>query len=82
MTEIIIYPIVLVLAGILVGTIAVIFINRAFKKIIQILELYPESKSILKISLKFVSWFIGIIIFLFFLRLALILFQVPPLCQH
>ena len=71
MNETIIYPVILVIVGVLVGTMIVIFINRAFSKIIQILQLYPESKSILKISLKFISWFVGIIVFLFFLRLAL-----------
>lgn len=67
----IIYPALLIISGILVSAIVIIFLTRFSKKVIKLFEFYPESKSILAISLKIVSWFIGVIIFFVFLRLAL-----------
>lgn len=67
----IIYPSLLIISGILLSTIVIIFLTRFFNKIIKLFELYPESRGILSLSLKVVSWFVGIIIFLLFSRLAL-----------
>src|SRR3989338_5275470 len=73
MNEKIIYPAVLIISGILLSTLVIIFLSRISNKIIRFFELYPESKGILNISLKIISWFIGIIIFFIFFRWALVL---------
>ena len=73
MNEQIIYPAVLIISGILLSTLVIIFLSRISNKIIRFFELYPESKGILNISLKIISWFIGIIIFFIFFRWALVL---------
>lgn len=67
----IIYPALLIISGILVSAIAIILLTRFSNKVTKLFEFYPESKSILAISLKIVSWFISVIIFFVFLRLAL-----------
>lgn len=67
----IIYPSLLIISGILLSTIVIIFLTRFFNRIIKLFELYPESRGILSLSLKVISWFVGIIIFLLFSRLAL-----------
>ena len=67
----IIYPSLLIIAGVLVSTLVIIFLTRFFNKITKFFELYPESKGILKISFKFISWFAGLIVFLIFSRGAL-----------
>ena len=67
----IVYPVLLIISGILVSTITIIFLTRFSNKVTRLFEFYPESKSILALSLKIVSWFIGVIIFFIFLRLAL-----------
>jgi len=71
MNEQIIYPALLIVGGILISTIVIIVLTRFFNKIVKFFELYPESKGILNFSLRFISWFVGVIIFLIFLRLAL-----------
>ncbi|MDD5650145.1 MAG: hypothetical protein PHF86_06995 [Candidatus Nanoarchaeia archaeon] len=71
MNENIIYPSLLIIVGILLATAVIIFLTRFFNKIIRLFELYPESKGILNISSKFISWFSGLIIFLIFVRWAL-----------
>ena len=71
MDEQIIYPSILIICGILLSSLAIVFLNISSRKILKLFELYPESKGILNLSLKFVSWFIGFIIFLIFLRWAL-----------
>jgi len=67
----IIYPSLLIISGVLLATVVIIFLTRFFNKIIKLFELYPESRGILNISLKFVSWFAGLIVFLLFVRWAL-----------
>ncbi|MEK6936147.1 MAG: hypothetical protein AABW67_05125 [Nanoarchaeota archaeon] len=67
----IIYPSLLIILGVLLSSIVIIFLTRFFNRIIKLFELYPESRGILSISLRFISWFAGLIIFLIFLRLAL-----------
>ena len=71
MNEQAIYPILLIVAGILVSTLVVIVLTRFSNRIVKLFELYPESRLILRISLKLISWFLGLIIFLIFTRLAL-----------
>ena len=67
----IIYPSLLIISGVLLATVVIIFLTRFFNKIIKLFELYPESRGVLNISLKFVSWFAGLIVFLLFVRWAL-----------
>ena len=67
----ILYPTILVVSGILMGTLALILLNRVSNYLLKLFQLYPESKSILKISLKAISWFLSLTLFLLFLRLAL-----------
>ncbi|MEK6836557.1 MAG: hypothetical protein AABX94_02725, partial [Nanoarchaeota archaeon] len=67
----IIYPSLLIISGILLSTIVIIFLTRFSNRIIKLFELYPESRGILSLSLRMVSWFVGLIIFLLFSRLAL-----------
>lgn len=73
MNENMLYPALLIISGILISTIVIIFLTRFSNKITKFFKLYPESKGILSISLKIICWFIGLIIFLIFLRLALIM---------
>jgi len=68
----IIYPALLIISGILASTIAIIFLTRFFNKIVKFFELYPESRGVLDISTKIISWFVGAIIFLIFVRWALV----------
>lgn len=71
MNEEILYPAALIILGILVGTAVIIFLTRTSNYLSKFFQFYPESKGILKISLRGISWFVGIVIFLLFLRLAL-----------
>ena len=73
MNETIIYPVSLIVSGILISTLVIIVLTRFSNRITKFFELYPESRGILGISLKIISWFIGLVIFLIFLRLALIM---------
>ena len=73
MNENILYPALLIVSGILISTLIIIFLTRLSHKITKFFELYPESRGILSISLKIICWFIGFIIFLIFLRWALLI---------
>lgn len=66
----IIYPSLLIISGVLLASIVIIVLTRFFNRIIKLFELYPESRGVLNLSLKFVSWFSGLIIFLIFSRWA------------
>ena len=66
----IIYPSLLIISGVLLSSVVIIVLTRFFNRIIRLFELYPESRGILNISLKFISWFAGLIIFLIFSRWA------------
>jgi len=72
MNEEILYPALLIVSGILLSAAMLIFLTRISNKIIRLVDLYPESRGILSIALKVVSWFISLIIFFIFLRWALI----------
>lgn len=67
------YPILLIISGIMVSTLVIILLTRLSNSIIRFFELYPESKVLLSVSLKIISWFIGIIIFFIFFRWALVM---------
>jgi len=67
----IVYPSLLIISGVLLSSILIIFLTRFSNRIIKLFELYPESRGILNISLKFISWFAGLILFLIFFRWAL-----------
>src|SRR3989344_2141121 len=67
----IIYPSLLIISGVLLASVVIIILTRFFNKVIKLFELYPESRGVLNISLKFISWFAGLIVFLIFSRLAL-----------
>ena len=71
MNEDIFYPSVLIVAGVLFGTLVIIFLTRVSNRLLHFFQFYPESQEILRYSLRFISWFIGIAGFLVFLRLAL-----------
>ena len=73
MNENILYPALLIISGILISTIVIIFLTRFSNRITKFFELYPESRGILGISLKIICWFIGLVIFLIFLRWALVI---------
>jgi len=73
MNENILYPALLIISGILISTLVIIFLTRFSNRITKFFELYPESRGILGISLKIICWFIGLVIFLIFLRWALVI---------
>ena len=74
MNEDIFYPSVLIVAGVLFGTLVIIFLTRISNTLLHFFQFYPESQEILRYSLRFISWFTGIAAFLVFLRLALRMF--------
>ena len=67
----IIYPTLLIVSGIFISATILIFLSYFSKKITKFFGFYPESRSILGISLKIVSGFLSIMVFFIFLRLAL-----------
>ena len=67
----IIFPSLLIISGILVATTIIILLMKSFNRVIKVFQLYPESRVILNMALKLISWFIGIMVFLIFLRWAL-----------
>ena len=71
MNDVLVYPSMLVASGFLAGTIVIIFLTHASRRIVKHFQLYPESRGILNFSLKFISWILGFVVFLIFLRLAL-----------
>ena len=73
MNENIIYTVLLIISGVLISTLVIIVLTRFSNRITKFFELYPESRGILGISLKIICWFIGLVIFLIFLRWALVI---------
>ncbi len=67
----ILYPSALIVLGILLSALMLIFLTNVSNKLLKMFQLYPESKGILIMSFKFISWFVSAAIFLLFLRLAL-----------
>lgn len=72
MNEEILYLALLLISGVIISTVVIIFLTRLSNKIVKFFELYPESKSLLNISTKIISWFIGAIVLLIFIRWALV----------
>ena len=71
MNENIIIPALIISGGALVSIILYLFLRNFSNKIIRMFQLYPESQDILKLSLRIISFFLCIVIFLVFLRKAL-----------
>ena len=71
MNEEILIPVLIITGGAIVSVILYIFLLRFSNKILRMFQLYSESQDILKLSLRLVSSFLCIIIFLVFLRKAL-----------
>ncbi len=71
MNDTTLYPLLIAASGIFMAATILIFLTHFSKKVTRMLGFYPESRSILAISLKIISWFLCIIIFFVFLRLAL-----------
>ena len=71
MNEDILFPALVLAVGAIVSVILYIFLLRFSNKILRMFQLYSESQDILKLSLRLISSFLCIIIFLVFLRKAL-----------
>lgn len=71
MNELILYPLLLIIGGILASVIVLRVLTNFSDRLNKYLELYPESRGILLFSLKFISWIISGVFFLIFLRWAL-----------
>lgn len=71
MNENLLNMILIVVIGTLVSLAVFFILNKSIKKIIWFFQLYPESQSVLNFSLKFISGFTSMIIFLLFLRIGL-----------
>ena len=71
MNEDILIPVLIITGGAIVSVILYIFLLRFSNKILRMFQLYSESQDILKLSLRLISSFLCIIIFLVFLRKAL-----------
>ena len=71
MNEDILFPALIIAVGAIVSVILYIFLLRFSNKILRMFQLYHESQDILKLSLRLISSFLCIVIFLVFLRKAL-----------
>ena len=71
MNEDILIPALIITGGAIISVILYIFLLRFSNKIVRMFQLYSESQDILKLSLRLISSFLCIIIFLVFLRKAL-----------
>ena len=66
-----IYPIAVVVLGLIISTATLILLSRMSNKLIIFFQLFPESKGVLSLSLRLITWGISGIVFLLFLRFAL-----------
>ena len=71
MNEDMLIPALIITGGAIISVILYIFLLRFSNKILRMFQLYSESQDILKLSLRLISSFLCIIIFLVFLRKAL-----------
>ncbi len=71
MNEDILIPALIIAGGAIVSVILYLFLLKSSNKILRMFQLYPESQDILKLSLRFISSFLCIVVFLVFLRKAL-----------
>jgi len=66
-----IYPVGVILFGIIAGVLVFVAFSKVSARVINFFQLYPESKEVLPLSLRLISWCVGGIVFLLFLRFAL-----------
>lgn len=66
------YAIILVISGAIASGILISVLARASHKLLRSFQLYPESRGVMDLALKFITWFIGLCVFLVFLRWALL----------
>lgn len=71
MNEDILIPAIIISSGAFVSVILYLFLLKISNTTLRMFQLYPESQDILKLSLRFISSFLSIMIFLVFLRKAL-----------
>src|SRR3989344_7685090 len=71
MNENMLIPALIITGGFIVSVILYLFLHKFSNKIVRMFQLYPESQDILKLSLRLISSFLCIVIFLVFLRKAL-----------
>ena len=71
MNENILIPSFIITGGAIISVLLYIFLRRVSNKIVRMFQLYSESQDILKVSLRLISSFLCIIIFLVFLRKGL-----------
>ena len=71
MNENMLIPALIIAGGFIVSVILYLFLHKFSNKIVRMFQLYPESQDILKLSLRLISSFLCIVIFLVFLRKAL-----------
>ena len=71
MNEDILIPTVIISGGAFISVILYLFLLKISNKMLRMFQLYPESQDVLKLSLRFISSFICIMIFLIFLRKGL-----------
>ncbi len=67
----VLYPVLFIVVGIVLSTVIVILLNRLVKKVLHYSQFYPESQGLVKYSLKFLVWFIWLVIVLLFITHAL-----------
>ena len=73
MNEDILAPLVVLLGGAIISIFLYGFLHRLSNRILRMFQLYPESEDVLKLSLRLISSFFCIIVFLIFLRKSLAL---------
>jgi uncharacterized protein YneF (UPF0154 family) len=71
MDEDIIIPALIFSGGAFVSVVLYLVLLKSSNKILRMFQLYPESQDILKLTLRFISSFLSVIVFLVFLRKAL-----------
>ena len=71
MDEDILIPALIISGGAIVSVVFYLVLLKSSNKILRMFQLYPESQDILKLTLRFISSFLSIILFLVFLRKAL-----------
>ncbi len=71
MSEDILIPALIIVGGFIVSVILYLFLLKFSNKILRMFQLYQESQDMLKLSLRIISFFICIVVFLVFLRKAL-----------
>lgn len=68
----IVYPIILVVAGVVTSTAVFVILGMVLRRLSETFQLYPESTETLDMSLKILSLLVAAVVFLLFLRPALL----------